>query len=125
MARPKHQVTPPPCAPERGIKAATFRLLLDTAMSIIQTDGHIPSVAEIRSKFTERRKGAGAIDKMLRRLLGLEAKMRQYRDGAAFVRGVQERVGVDGFNAIWTSPQTLPKPLEITDPAAWVTRVHG
>ena len=52
MARPKHQVTPPPCAPERGIKAATFRLLLDTAMSIIQTDGHIPSVAEtaVRSK---------------------------------------------------------------------------
>lgn len=52
MARPKHQVTPPPSAPERGIKAATFRLLLDTAMSIIQTDGHIPSVAEtaVRSK---------------------------------------------------------------------------
>ena len=46
MARPKHQVTPPPCAPERGVKAATFRLLLETAMSIIQTDGHIPSVAE-------------------------------------------------------------------------------
>ena len=52
MARPKHQVTPPPCAPERGVKAATFRLLLETAMSIIQTDGHIPSVAEtaVRSK---------------------------------------------------------------------------
>lgn len=35
---------PPP--PERGVKAATFRLLLDTAMGIIR-DGHIPGVAEV------------------------------------------------------------------------------
>ncbi len=86
---------------------------------------HIPTVAEIRAKFTERRKGAGALDVLLRRLLGLEAKMRQYRDGAAFVRGVQEKVGVDGFNAVWTSPETLPLAAEITDPALWVARVHG
>jgi len=38
--------------PERGVKAATFRLLLDTAMDIIRVSGHIPSVAEVavRSK---------------------------------------------------------------------------
>jgi AcrR family transcriptional regulator len=38
-------------APERGVKAATFRLLLDTAMEIIR-HGHIPGVAEVamRSK---------------------------------------------------------------------------
>ena len=64
-------------------------------------------------------------DGALRRLLGLEAKMRQYRDGAAFVRAVQETVGVDGFNAIWSSPETLPRAREITDPQAWVRRVHG
>ena len=29
----------------------------------------IPSIAQIRAKFTERRKGAGALDRMLRRLL--------------------------------------------------------
>ncbi len=37
-------VAPPP--PERGVKAATFKLLLDTAMDIIR-DGHIPGVAEV------------------------------------------------------------------------------
>jgi coenzyme F420 biosynthesis associated uncharacterized protein len=86
---------------------------------------HIPTVAHIRARFTERRKGAGAPDRLLRRLLGLEAKMRQYRDGAVFVRGVQERVGVEGFNAIWTSPDTLPLAREIEEPEAWVRRVHG
>ena len=40
----------------------------------------IPSVAQIRARFTERRKGAGSVDKVLRRLLGMEAKMRQYKD---------------------------------------------
>jgi AcrR family transcriptional regulator len=47
MARMKHKVTEPPVPPTRGVKAATFRLLLDTAMDIIRASGHIPSVAEV------------------------------------------------------------------------------
>lgn len=52
MARLKHKLSEPPVPPARGVKAATFRLLLDTAMNIIQKSGHIPSVAEVavRSK---------------------------------------------------------------------------
>ena len=85
----------------------------------------IPTVAEIRAKFQQRRLGAGNVDRLLRRLLGLEAKMRQYRDGAVFVRAVTDTVGVDGFNAVWTSPETLPLPEEIQQPDVWVRRVHG
>ena len=51
--------------------------------------------------------------------------MRQYRDGAVFCRAVQDQVGVDGFNQIWTSPETLPKAREITEPQLWLQRVHG
>jgi coenzyme F420 biosynthesis associated uncharacterized protein len=87
--------------------------------------GVIPSVATIREKFTQRRAGAGPVDQMVRRLLGFDAKLRQYRDGAAFVRGAVDKVGMDGFNAVWTSPETLPRKNEIADPAAWVARVHG
>jgi coenzyme F420 biosynthesis associated uncharacterized protein len=85
----------------------------------------IPTVAVIRKKFDQRRKGGGSLDQLLRRLLGFDAKMRQYRDGAVFVRGVVDRVGMDGFNRVWTSPNTLPSKAEIGDPAAWVRRVHG
>ena len=42
----------------------------------------------------EQTKGVGTLDKILRRLLGLDAKMAQYRDGAAFVRGVVDKVGM-------------------------------
>jgi len=85
----------------------------------------VPSVAVIRERFERRRDGLGPMDILLRRLLGLEAKMRQYREGAAFVRGVADMVGIDGFNAVWTSPETLPTAAEIADHRRWVARVHG
>lgn len=85
----------------------------------------VPTVATIRTRFTQRRENAIGLSRVLRRLLGLEAKMRQYRDGAAFVRGVQDAVGIEGFNAVWRGPENLPSPTEIHDPAAWVRRVHG
>lgn len=85
----------------------------------------VPTVAEIRRKFTRRRAGRGALDQLLRRLLGLDAKMRQYADGAVFVRAVVDKVGMESFNAVWTSAETLPAPEEIADPGAWVRRVHG
>ena len=85
----------------------------------------IPSVAEIRRKFTRRRKGVGTLDRLLRRLLGLEQKMAQYRDGAIFVRACVDKVGMDGFNAVWAEPANLPSLAEIHDPDAWIARVHG
>ncbi|WKX71786.1 zinc-dependent metalloprotease [Streptomyces sp. XD-27] len=85
----------------------------------------VPSVAEIREKFQKRRaSGAGRLDLALRRLLGLDAKLRQYRDGERFVRAVVDQVGMDGFNRVWTSPNTLPTKSEISKPAEWVARVH-
>jgi coenzyme F420 biosynthesis associated uncharacterized protein len=85
----------------------------------------VPSVAEIREKFQQRRQsGAGRLDLALRKLLGLDAKLRQYRDGERFVRAAVEQTGMDGFNRIWTSPNTLPTKTEIAKPADWVARVH-
>ncbi|GAA2413786.1 zinc-dependent metalloprotease [Streptomyces glaucosporus] len=85
----------------------------------------VPSVAEIREKFQKRRAaGAGRLDQALRKLLGLDAKLRQYRDGERFVRAVVDEVGMEGFNKVWTSPNTLPTKAEIAKPADWVARVH-
>ena len=85
----------------------------------------IPTVDHIRAKFTQRRKGAGAFDRLLRRLLGFEGKMRQYKDGAAFVHQVNEKIGRDDFNAVWEKPDNLPTKSEILEPASWISRVHG
>ena len=48
------------------------------------------------------------LDRLLRRVLGLDAKMAQYRDGAAFVRAVVDKAGMPGFNVVWEQPEHLP-----------------
>ena len=86
----------------------------------------IPSQKLIEGRFAARRRRSGnPLDRLLRRLLGMEAKTRQYVDGSAFVRTVIDRIGVTDFNAIWTSTETLPTKAEITDPARWIARVHA
>ncbi|MGV8977866.1 MAG: zinc-dependent metalloprotease [Cellulomonas sp.] len=88
----------------------------------------VPSVRHIRTQFEARRDAGAAshgLERVLRRLLGLDAKLAQYRDGAAFVREVRLAVGTTGLNAVWTAPEQLPTAREIADPRAWVRRVHG
>lgn len=85
----------------------------------------VPSVRTLRKRFAQRRKGHGPLDRVLRRLLGLEQKMKQYADGRHFVGGVVDRVGMAGFNRVWEGPENLPRIEELTDPERWVARVHG
>jgi coenzyme F420 biosynthesis associated uncharacterized protein len=85
----------------------------------------VPSVATIRARFEVRRAGGSPLDRVLRRLLGLDLKLQQYRQGGSFVRAVVAAVGVEAFNRVWESPETLPTRAEIADPAAWMDRVLG
>ncbi|MER6944412.1 zinc-dependent metalloprotease [Nonomuraea sp. NPDC000554] len=85
----------------------------------------VPSVSDIRAKFAQRREGGSRLDRTVRRLLGIDLKMKQYAEGSAFVRTVVGEVGMEGFNRVWTSPETLPTSSEITDPRSWVRRVIG
>ncbi|MDB1086637.1 zinc-dependent metalloprotease [Streptomyces sp. ACA25] len=86
----------------------------------------VPTVAEIREKFTRRRQqGAGTLDRALRKLLGMDAKLRQYKEGERFVRAVVAEAGMAGLNKVWTSPNTLPTKDEIAKPEDWVARVRA
>jgi coenzyme F420 biosynthesis associated uncharacterized protein len=84
----------------------------------------VPSVAEISRQFGRRRaRSRLRPETVLRKVLGFDAKLRQYRDGERFVRQVVEETGMDGFNRVWTSPNTLPTMAEIGDPGRWIRRV--
>jgi coenzyme F420 biosynthesis associated uncharacterized protein len=85
----------------------------------------VPSVAQIRAKFSARRGSAGRIEQALRRILGIDLKMKQYEQGSRFVKSVVEQGGMATFNKVWTSPETLPTLDEIADPTAWLERVDG
>jgi coenzyme F420 biosynthesis associated uncharacterized protein len=85
----------------------------------------VPSVAEIRAKFSARRTSAGRIEQAIRRILGIDLKMKQYEQGARFVKAVVQEAGMGVFNKVWTSPETLPTMDEITSPRSWLERVDG
>ncbi|QLY31400.1 zinc-dependent metalloprotease [Nocardia huaxiensis] len=86
----------------------------------------VPSVTRIRAAFDQRRKRpANPIQRLLRALLGMDAKVAQYVRGKKFVDEVVGTVGMDRFNTIWTDGETLPRMDEINDPQRWVTRVLG
>ena len=82
----------------------------------------VPSVDTIRGRFEQRRHSGTPIDRAVRRLLGLDMKLRQYAEGAAFVRAVVAAIGMDGLNRIWSEPAMLPDAAEIRDPDRWLAR---
>ncbi|ARE32467.1 MULTISPECIES: zinc-dependent metalloprotease [unclassified Rhodococcus (in: high G+C Gram-positive bacteria)] len=86
----------------------------------------VPSVATIRAAFDKRRqRKSNPVQRIIKMLLGMDAKMAQYVRGKAFVDAVVLKVGMEQFNTVWTGPETLPLLDEIDNPDAWVKRVLG
>jgi len=85
----------------------------------------IPSAARFHSVLHQRRQSTGAV-KLLQRLVGIEAKLRQYEEGEAFLAAVEraERAGTGvGVDLLWRGPEWLPDLAEIRNPDAWLARV--
>ncbi|AUH67936.1 MULTISPECIES: zinc-dependent metalloprotease [Gordonia] len=86
----------------------------------------VPTVATIRAAFDQRRKAPrNPLQRLIRALIGMDAKMAQYVRGKAFVDHVVDRVGMDRFNTVWSSPETMPLMSEIDAPDDWIERVLG
>ena len=83
----------------------------------------VPTVRTIRQRFNGRGKDRGIIEKFIRSIMGLDAKMRQYSDGAKFVRDTVAVVGMDGFNNVWTQAENLPTEPEIHNARLWIERM--
>ena len=84
----------------------------------------VPSVHLIRRRFDDRRQHKQPpLQRVLRALLGVDAKISQYTRGKAFVDQVVGRVGMARFNTVWSGPETLPLPAEIENPQRWIDRV--
>jgi coenzyme F420 biosynthesis associated uncharacterized protein len=84
----------------------------------------VPSVQLIRRRFDDRRhRKQPPLQRLLRALLGVDAKLSQYTRGRAFVDHVVDRVGMARFNTVWSGPDTLPMPDEIENPQRWIDRV--
>ena len=82
----------------------------------------LPSMDQLRAALERRRANRPPVMRLLERLLGLELKMRQYRDGKRFCDRVVELGGLAALNRAWSAPGALPDLAELAEPAAWLAR---
>ena len=61
---------------------------------------------------------------LVQRLAGLEAKMKQYAQGEAFIEAVETHGGRGLMDRVWDSPDLLPSLAEIRQPNLWIDRVE-
>jgi len=85
----------------------------------------VPGAAHFSKVLQERRTRTRGLAKLVSKLLGLDAKMRQYAEGERFVEAVEAAGGPTLLAHVWEGPEWLPSLEEIRDPAAWMARAGG
>ncbi|UPV74734.1 zinc-dependent metalloprotease [Halorussus limi] len=104
---------------------------LDAAMTAVEgyaellMDGAFDDeYADLREKMEARRQGGDPLSRLVRRMLGLGLKRRQYERGKAFFEAVAARRGIEGATVVWDRPENLPTDAELDDPEQWLARVN-
>ena len=82
----------------------------------------LPSLAQLRTALDRRRRERPPLLALLERLIGLDAKLRQYEDGKRFCDGVVAQAGPAALHRVFEAPERLPSATELQDPAAWLRR---
>jgi coenzyme F420 biosynthesis associated uncharacterized protein len=83
----------------------------------------IPSAERFGAVLRQRRENGNPLAKVLQKLIGLEAKMKQYEQGERFIEAVEREGGTELLDHAWIEPANLPSIAEIRDPEAWIARV--
>lgn len=108
--------------PELEALLAVIVGYVDRAMDEIGR-GLIASHDALVEAFRRRRVTAGASDRFVERLLGVDLRPELVERGHTFIDGVVERVGIDGLGRLWESPRTLPTPNEVDAAGLWLARI--
>ena len=86
----------------------------------------IPNAARFGQVLRQRRQQGNPAVRLLQKLIGLEAKMKQYEQGEQFIEAVERgRRPRRCSTRAWEDPANLPSIAEIREPAAWIARVGG
>lgn len=83
--------------------------------------GLIASLPVLRRRFDARRQNSGGT--LLYKLIGMDAKLAQYADGARFCRQVLTEGGLETLNLAFSESAALPTLTELHAPKTWMARV--
>ncbi len=100
--------------------------LLEGHGDVIMTragEGLVPSAERFHKVMHNRRSSVRGFARFAQRLIGLEAKFKQYAEGENFLAAVEAAGGTELFNRVWELPDNLPDLAEIRNPQGWISRV--
>lgn len=88
-------------------------------------EGYVQNAERFGRVLHQRRQNNNSIVAFIQRLAGLEAKMKQYAQGEAFIEAVEEHGGRELMDRVWESSELLPILTEIKEPDLWIDRVSA
>jgi coenzyme F420 biosynthesis associated uncharacterized protein len=83
----------------------------------------IPNAVRFGQVLRQRRQQGSPVVKLVQKLIGLEAKLKQYEQGERFIEAVEAVGGPQQLDRAWEAPANLPTLAEIRDPSSWLARV--
>ena len=84
----------------------------------------IPNAGRFSRVLRERRASVKGLAAVVQKVVGLEAKLRQYEQGERFIAAVEAAGGPDLLAMAWRGPEWLPGLEEIRYPEQWIERVR-
>ena len=85
--------------------------------------GLVPSAPRFGRVMRRRRESVRGFAKVFQRVIGLDAKIKQYAEGEHFISSVEEVGGAALLDRVWESPGNVPGIAEIRSPSDWVSRM--
>ncbi len=87
--------------------------------------GRVASAERFSRVLSQRRASTTGVAKAVQKLIGLDAKLKQYEQGERFIEAVEAEGGPAYLNRAWEGPEMLPSLAEIREPALWMGRVSA
>lgn len=84
----------------------------------------IPTQPRMRATLQQGALSGGWLGKLLSKLLGLDLKRAQYKQGQMFFDQVFKASGQQAIVACFSAPENLPSLREVKDPKQWLARVQ-
>jgi len=78
---------------------------------------------ELKPVFSRKRVQQPIFKKLFEKLIGIDMKLSQYRQGLAFVAQINKLAGLAYLNEQMDSPEKIPTIAELAEPKKWLRRV--
>jgi len=90
------------------------------AVSTAAAAPHLASIGALREMMRRRRAAGGPAEDAFENLLGLDLRPRRLRDASAMWETLTRTLGAQERDAVWSHPDLLPRPDQLTDWQAWI-----